>query len=334
VRKASYDFDSQSVRPYFAFDRVKQGLFDVTGKLFGVTYRPIAVPTWDKAVEAYEMLQDGKVIGRFYLDMHPRTGKFSHAEMVPVLDGIRGKQLPEATLLCNFPRPTAEDPGFMEYGDVQTFFHEFGHLMHAILGGQQPWAGISGISMEADFVEAPSQMLEEWLRSPQVLATFARDQAGKPIPAELVLRMNRASAYGRASDTSQQNSYTALSYEIYDTKPQDVDLDVITDRTTVKYTPYKPLAGTHMYASFGHLGGYSSAYYTYMWDKVIALDFFEQFDSTNLLAGDTPLRYRRAVLEPGGSVSANDLVKNFLGRPQSMGALQRWIAAEFDAAPR
>lgn len=335
VRRSSFNFDSQSVRPYFPYGRVKQGILDTAATLFHVTFQQEkAVPAWDPTVETWRVIDAGKVIGRFYLDMHPRTGKFSHAEMVPILDGIRGKQLPEAALLCNFPRPTAQDPGFMEYNDVETFFHEFGHLMHAILGGQQPWAGISGISMEADFVEAPSQMLEEWLRSPQVLASFARDKSEKPIPAELVQRMNRASAYGRASDTSQQNAYTAVSYEIYDAKPQDVDLDAITNRDTVKYTPYKPLAGTHMYASFGHLAGYSSAYYTYMWDKVIALDFFGQFDSKNLLAGDAPMRYRRTVLEPGGSVSANDLVKNFLGRPQSMGAMQRWIGAEFDAAPR
>jgi thimet oligopeptidase len=223
----------------------------------------------------------------------------------------------------------------MEYGDVQSFFHEFGHLMHWILAGQQPWAGISGISMESDFVEAPSQMLEEWIQSPQVLASFARDyKSGKPIPAELVLRMNRASAFGRASFVTQQNGFTALSYELYDQKPQDVNPDAIADRVTRQYALFTPLAGTHMYASFGHLAGYSSAYYTYMWDKVIAEDFFEQFDSKNLLAGDAPRRYRQTVLEPGGSESANDLVRNFLGRPQSTGALQRWMAVEFAAPPR
>ena len=222
----------------------------------------------------------------------------------------------------------------MEYGDVQVFFHEFGHLMHMILGGQQPWAGISGISMESDFVEAPSQMLEEWIQSPQVLASFARDyRSGAPIPAELVLRMNRASAFGRANLVARQNGLTAVSYDIYNANPQDVDLDAITDRDTVKYAPFTPPEGTHMYASFVHLSGYSSAYYTYLWDKVIAEDFFEQFDPKNLLAGDAPLRYRRTVLEPGGSVSANDLVKNFLGRPQSTEALKRWVAAEFDTAP-
>jgi thimet oligopeptidase len=336
VRRSSYNFDSQSVRPYFPYDRVKQGILDTAATLFHIQFRrEEGVPAWDPSVETWQVIDAGKVIGRIYMDMHPRPGKYSHAEMMPLLDGIRGKQLPEGILICNFPRPTPGDPGLMEYGDVQTFFHEFGHLMHMILGGQQPWAGISGISMESDFVEAPSQMLEELIQSPQVLATFAKDyKSGQPIPAELVLRMKRASAFGRAGYVSQQNSYTALSYHIYDAKPQDVNLDAITDRDTRKYSLFTPLSGTHMYTSFGHLAGYSSAYYTYMWDKVIAVDFFEQFDSTNLLAGNTPLRYRRAVLEPGGSVSANDLVKNFLGRPQSIEALKRWVGAEFVAEPR
>jgi thimet oligopeptidase len=336
VRRSKFDFDSQLARPYFPYAGVKQGILDTAATLFKVTFRQEpAAPAWDPSVETWDVIDAGKVIGRFYMDMHPRLGKFSHAEMSPVLDGIRGKQLPEAILICNFPRPTADDPALMEYGDVQTFFHEFGHLMHWILGGQQPWAGISGISMESDFVEAPSQMLEEWIQSPQVLASFARDyKSGKPIPAELVLRMNRASAFGRANYVAQQNGFTALSYELYELRPQDVDPDAIADRVNRKYTLFKPLEGTHMYASFGHLTSYSSAYYTYMWDKVIAEDFFEQFDSKNLLAGDTPRRYRQTVLEPGGSESANDLVKNFLGRPQSMGALQRWVAAEFAAPPR
>jgi thimet oligopeptidase len=202
--------------------------------------------------------------------------------------------------------------------------------MHHILGGQQQWAGITGISMESDFVEAPSQMLEEWIRSPQVLAKFARHyKTGEPIPAELVARMNRASAFGRGIWVSRQNSYTAISYDIYKTKPEDVNLDSVALDDSRRYSLFTPLPETHIWASFGHLGGYSSAYYTYLWDKVIAEDFFLQFDSRNLLAGDAPMKYRRVVLEPGGSMSANDLVKNFLGRPQSMTALQHWMAQEF-----
>jgi thimet oligopeptidase len=333
VRRTKYDFDSQSVRPYFPFMQVKHGILDAAAELFHVSFQQEPnVPAWDPAVETWIVIDHGKPIGRFYLDMHPRAGKFSHAEMAPVLDGIRGKQLPEAILVCNFPAPTATDAGLMDYGDVQTFFHEFGHLMHHILGGQQQWAGITGISMESDFVEAPSQMLEEWIRSPQVLAKFARHyKTGEPIPAELVARMNRASAFGRGGWVGRQNCFTAISYDIYKTKPEHVNLDKVTLDAIRSYTLFSPLPESHFWASFGHLGGYSSAYYTYLWDKVIAEDFFLQFDHQNLLAGDAPMKYRRVVLEPGGSMSANDLVKNFLGRPANMTALQHWMAEEFDS---
>jgi thimet oligopeptidase len=332
VRRSKYDFDSQSVRPYFPYNGVKQGILDTAATLFHVSFQQEPnVPSWDPLVETWMVIDNGKAIGRFYLDMHPRPGKFSHAEMSSILVGVRGKQLPEAVLVCNFPVPTATDPGLMDYGDVETFFHEFGHLMHHILGGQQQWAGISGISMESDFVEAPSQMLEEWLRSPQVLATFAKNyKTGEPIPADLVARMNRAAAFGRGIWVERQNSFTALSYDIYKVRPEDVNLDKVTNDDSVRYTLFKPTPDTHMWASFGHLGGYSSAYYTYLWDKVIAEDFFLQFDRNNLLAGDAPLRYRRVVLEPGGSMSANDLVKNFLGRQANMVALQKWMGEEFE----
>jgi thimet oligopeptidase len=148
VRRSQFNFDSQAVRPYLPFNEVRKGILDTASTLFHVTFRQEDnVPAWDPSVETWDVVDSGKTIGRFYLDMHPREGKFSHAEMAPVLDGIRGKQLPEAILVCNFPNPTADDPGLMEYGDVVTFFHEFGHLMHWILGGQQQWAGISGITM-------------------------------------------------------------------------------------------------------------------------------------------------------------------------------------------
>lgn len=333
VRRSQFDFDSQQVRPYLPFNEVRQGIMDTAATLFHVKFnREENVPAWDPSVETWDVVDNGKIFGRFYLDMHPRPGKYSHAEMAPVLDGVRGKQLPEAILVCNFPEPTATDPGLMEYGDVVTFFHEFGHLMHWILGGQQQWAGISGITMEADFGEAPSQMLEEWMRSPQVLASFAKHyKTGEPIPAELVDRMNRANAFGRAGWVTRQNELTAISYDIYKTKPANVDLDAVVATDAKKYSLEVPLPGTHFYAAFGHLGGYSSAYYTYLWDKVIAEDFFDQFDHANLLSGPAPMRYRHTVLEPGGSMSANDLVRNFLGREQNINALQKWMGEEFVA---
>lgn len=331
VRRVKYDFDSQSARPYFPFKAVERGILDTAARLFHVTFRQDSkTPAWDPAVETWSVFDNGKPIGRFYLDMHPRPGKFKHDANYLVLDGVRGKQLPEAALVCNFPAPGADDPGLMEVSDVATFFHEFGHLMHHILGGKQRWAGVSGISMEFDFIEAPSQMLEEMIRSPAVLAAFARHyKTGQPIPAELVTRMNRASAFGRAIVVATNNAFAALSYDVYKTRPEDVDLDKITNDDLRRYTTMRLSPGTHFFASFGHLAGYSSNYYTYMWDEVIAEDFYAQFDPGSPFTGDTAMRYRRSVLEPGGSMSANDLVKGFLGRPQNTVAFKRWLSEEF-----
>ncbi len=340
VRRSAFNFDSQTVRPYFAYNRVKQGVLATAGSLFHVSFRQEDnVTAWDPSVETWDVIDDSRVIGRFYLDMHPRPGKYSHAEMAPVLVGIRDKQLPEAALVCNFAQPTADDPGLMDYDDVVTFFHEFGHLMHHILGGQQAWAGISGISMESDFAEAPSQMLEEWMRSPQVLASFARnDRTGQPIPAETVARMNRASSFGRAGSISTtgvafQIALAMISYDLYQDRPQAIDIDRTVFHDLRRYTMFVPPPGTHFDAAFSHLGNYSSGYYTYLWDKVIAEDFFSQFDKTNLLAGDAAMRYRHSVLEPGGSKPANTVVIDFLHRPQDTRAFQLWLGEEFVNPP-
>src|SRR6185437_6256448 len=202
-------------------------------------------------------------------------------------------------------------------------------------GGQQPWAGISGLSPEMDFVEAPSQMLEDLLRSPKVLATFARHyKTGEPIPAELVKRMNRASAFLRAGKTAQQNGFAAISYDMYKSDPDKLDPDTICRQDFDRYLFLRLSPGTeHFYTKFGHLAEYSSAYYTYMWDKVIAEDFFSTFDPDNPLAGDAPVSYRRLVLEPGASMPASQLVKNFLGRSQNMSAFEHWMNAEFETTP-
>jgi thimet oligopeptidase len=209
LKRAQYQFDSSALRPYLPYPEVKQGVMNTASRLFHVEFQQEHdVPVWDPSVETWEVLDGGKLIGRFYLDMHPRVGKYSHAAEQPERAAIRGRQLPEATLMCNFPEPTATDPGLMDFEDAVTFFHEFGHLMHQILG-QQRWAGISGISMESDFAEAPSQMLERWMRSPRVLQSFARHyQTGEVMPTELIASMNRADAFGRSMNVSTQRSVT------------------------------------------------------------------------------------------------------------------------------
>jgi len=334
LRRMEFDFNSEAARPYFPYDRVQQGILDVASRLFKVKFRPANdAVTWDPSVSSFDLFEGDHRLGRIYLDMHPRPGKDQWFSSDPILDGKRGQQLPEATLICNFSGGKPGEPGLMEYGEVTTFFHEFGHLMHWIFQGQQQWAGFGG-NLENDFAEAPSQMLEEWMHDPKVLATFANHfQTGKPIPADLVRRANRADAFGRGLWARRQLVYTNVSFDLHNTTPDPAKLENALADNTKRFLPYGPVQGDHEIASFVHVVGYSSAYYTYLWDKVIAEDFFNKFDRNDLLAPEIALRYRSTVLEKTGSMPANDLVKSFLGRPQTMDAFVIWLNQEFERLP-
>ena len=337
VRLERYDVDAQRVRAYFDFGKVRQGLLDVTGRLFDLRYERVDVPVWHDEVTAYDVLRGAERIGRIYLDLHPREGKYKHAAQFTLTDGVaadpRGAagddgQLPEGVLVCNFSR------GLMEHDHVVTLFHEFGHLLHHVLAGHGAWYRFAGVATEWDFVEAPSQMLEEWAWHADVLRTFATDAAGEPIPAELVAAMRAADDYGKGVYARTQMFYAAMSYwfhadrAIADTAGPDA-VPALTERMVAlqaRYGALPYLPGTHMFASFGHLGGYSSAYYTYMWSLVIAKDMFSAFDEEDLFAPEVAHRYRDRVLVPGGSRDAADLVADFLGRPFSFDAYAAWLA--------
>ncbi len=342
-RRARYDFDSQSVRPYFPYEQVETGILATAGKLFGVRFqRNAAAPVWDPAVKAFDVYDQAtrdtsEPMGRIYLDMHPREGKSKWFSECSLVGGVRGRHLPEASLVCNFPEPTPEDPGLMQYADVVTYFHEFGHLMHEVLGGRQRWAGQSGIATEGDFVEVPSQMLEEFFEDADLLRSFARHvETGEPIPYETVARMTRASAHGRALSTMTQVMYATYSMETHDRRAGSLDLDTLLRDGYDRFSKYEFVDGNRMYAAFTHLVGYTSNYYTYLYDKVMALEFFRQFeqaDGAAPLQGTVGERYRREVLEPGGSRPARDLVKAFLGHGDvSMDALRDWIGKEYATA--
>ncbi len=332
VRKSDYSFDARSARPYFPFDRVKQGVLDVMSGLFGLEFRKLAsAPVWHPSVECYDVVVKEQVTGRFYLDLHPRENKYNHAAEFAVRGGVAGLQIPEAALICNFPGGADGDPGLMEHHDVVTFFHEFGHLLHHICGGQQNWVGVSGIQTEWDFVEVPSQMLEEWAWDPATLATFAKHhETREPIPAELVKRMKRASEFGKGLQVRTQMSYARLSLACHDHDPTGMDTDALTKSIYEKYRPFRYVDGTHFQCGFGHLTDYSAVYYTYMWSLVIAKDFFSQFDRRNLLSPNIARRYRDTVLVAGGSKAADQLVHDFLGRDFTFDAWQAWLNREGD----
>ena len=327
-RVRRHGFDSQTVRPYLAFERVRDGVLATSASLFGVEFREdTRSKRWHPSVQIYDVVDDGEVIARCYLDMHPRDGKYKHAAMFSMRDGIRGECVPEACLVCNFPEPQAGDPALMLHDQVTTFFHEFGHLLHQLFAGKQRYRSFSGIATERDFVEVPSQMYEEWAWDAGVLAKFAtHHETGEPIPAELVARMRAAEEYGKGLKTLRQMSFAMLSLTFHDRDPATLDLIREVVRIKTEITPYPHAEGTYFHASFGHLHGYSAIYYTYMWSLVISKDVFSRFDGDLMnreVAGD----WRRAVLEPGGLRDAADLVREFLGREYDFAAFESWMSA-------
>jgi thimet oligopeptidase len=331
-RRSAFDFDSQSVRPYFPYAQVEAGVLETAARLFKIEFRPSTASGWDPAVSVFEVFDGGSHVGRFYLDMHPREGKDKWFSAAPIVTGVRGGSLPEAALICNFPGGEAGDPGLLQYNDVVTYFHEFGHLMHAILGGQTEWIGLSGFATEGDFIEVPSQMLEEFFRDEKLLQAFAKHyETAETLPSETIKKMKVAGAFGRADWMRSQLYYTTLSLDLHDHDPAGLDLDATTKQLYESLQPWTWFEGNRMYASFGHLTGYSSNYYTYAFDKVIALDFFAQFDPNDLLGCDAGARYRTSVLEQGGSKPGRQMVRDFLGRDEEFAAFSQWLNEEFEA---
>ena len=325
IRKEDYAVDPQEVRQYFAYDNVRDGILRLTQDLFGVQIRKWDTPLWASGVEAYEIVEDGKVIGRFYMDNHPREGKYTHANVIPIRTGLTDRAVPVGILVCNFPAGDHKT-GLMEHRDVETFLHEFGHLLHLIFAGRQRWAQQGPFGLEWDFVEAPSQMLENWVWDYDTLKGFAVNARGEPIPSALVEKMNRARGFAEAFGDARQLGLSAASLAYHLSPPGDSDLTGIYRTAFDRYSPIPLPAGLHPQTSFGHLTGYSAIYYTYMWSKTISTDLFTRFEKEGLRNPATARRYREMVLAPGSSKPAATLVADFLGRPISLDAYRARLA--------
>jgi thimet oligopeptidase len=321
VQKQSYGYDRQEARKYFAYDHVRDGILRLTEDLFGVDIRPWKTSTWDSLVEAYEIYDHGKLIGRIYFDAHPRDGKYEHANAIPLRTGMQGV-LPVGALVFNVPR------GVMEHNDVVTFLHEYGHLLHHIFSGQnQRWSAQSGFGTEPDFIEAPSQMLENWVFDYDTLAKFAVDSSGRTIPRDLVEKMNKARYFDLGMGDMRQLGLSNISLQYY-LRPAPANLGEAAHQYDAKYDLLPPAPGSQFQDSFPHLGSYGAAYYTYRWSVVIADDLFTAFQKNGLRDRATAERYRRLVLAPGGSKPAAELVSDFLGRPISLDAYKAKVAKD------
>jgi thimet oligopeptidase len=276
-------------------------------------------------VEAYDVMENGAAIGRVYLDMFPRAGKYQHFASFSYRPGVAGRRLPEGSLVCNFQAPTAEDPGLMTPESAQTFLHEFGHLLHNVFSGKQKWAGLA--RPENDFIEAPSQLMEEWFVNPKVLARFAKHyQTGQPIPVEMVQRMRRAERFGEAL-LQRRQLWLANATLAFETR--DSDAEAMYREVALQFGTTLD-AANHGLVSWTHIGstGYAGAYYTYQWSLAIAKDLFRKFDDGDLMDPRPARRYRELVLAPGGSMPAAKLVENFLGRPFNLKAYQAYLQGD------
>ena len=317
IRKEDYAVDAQVIRRYFGYDKVEAGIVSLIQDLFRVEIRPWQTPVWHPDVTALEMVERGQVIGRFYLDMHPREGKFTHAQMTPVRIGIQGRVAPVAILECNFAK------GLMEHADVVVFLHEFGHLIHWLFAGQRPFAIQNFSEIENDVIEAPSQLLEEWVWDYPTLKGFATNDAGEAIPEDLVRKMNAGRRFAEAFGVMGQLGLSAVALGYYSADMRGKDLTRAYDTAYDRYALAPEPDGAHPQASFGHLGGYGAAYYTYQWSKALASDLLSQFRAAGLRDRATAQRYRERILAPGGSESMSTLARNFLGRDWSVEAYRR-----------
>ncbi|HSL27221.1 MAG TPA: M3 family metallopeptidase, partial [Acidimicrobiia bacterium] len=319
LRKRDYGVDPMEVASYFPLQQVIDGMLDLTGEVFGIQYRGEEAPTWHPDVLTYAIhdRSDGELIAHFHMDLFPREGKFSHAAAFTLVPGRRRPdgtyQQPVSAIVANFTKPGADRPSLLQHNEVETFFHEFGHILHQTLTRAEV-TRFSGSSTEGDFVEAPSQIMENWTWRPEILRRFARHYlTGEPIPDHLVEQLAEAKNLNIALSKLRQAQFGLLDMWLHD-ESSDKDLDDILRRATeVGLFPFHE--GTFFPASFGHLlGGYDAGYYGYMWSEVYGDDMWSRFDNEGIDNPEVGRAYRRSILERGGSMDGLDLLRGFLGR--------------------
>lgn len=329
-KASSFKLNEEEVKPYFSLDRVLEGLFDLSQQLFSVTIKEVTLPVWEDSVRSFEVEDEaGEHVGRFYLDLYPRDNKYSHAACFSLRTGkLDGDQYhrPDAVLVCNFPKPTATRPSLLSHDDVETMFHEFGHLLHQLLTTSPLWS-FAGTNVARDFVEMPSQILENWVWEKEALKRFARHhETNEPIPDELIDRMLAVKHLNSGVDSQQQLLYAALDMTYHDGfLPEDSGHTTrIYQELVSDYTLFAPVPGAHMQASFGHLIGYAAGYYGYLWSKVYALDMFSRFKKEGIYSAKVGAEYRK-VLAAGNTVEPMALMEDFLGRSPGMDAFLEFL---------
>ena len=327
--KQKYAVDKEALRAYFPFQRVLDGMFNIYQSIFGLKFEKIAAPyKWIDDLQLYLVTDavSGEPLGMFYLDMFPREGKYNHFAEFEIISGKLlpdGKyQRPTVALLCNFPPPSADKPSLMTHQDVETLFHEFGHCLHSIVTRAR-YGRFAGTHVPGDFVEAPSQMLQNWVWDKKVLDTFAADyrDPSKKIPADIVKKLNDAKLANAGVFYRRQFAFASLDLALHDPHPEDMPYDCVAISNPILEKVFLPIGRSTTFVSyFGHLNGYDAGYYGYAWADAIAADMATVFEKAKngYLDKQAGMKLRREIYEPGDSRDVTVSIEKFLGRKQSI----------------
>lgn len=329
LRQQKFDLDEQEIKPYFSLAKVQDGVFMVVKNLWGLTFEEIEnIPTYHPDAKAYEVKEaDGSHVGVLYMDFHPRASKRGGAWMTSYRaqkteDGER--KAPIISIVCNFSRPTANAPALLTFDEVTTFFHEFGHALHGLLSNVQ-YRSLAGTSVPRDFVELPSQVMENWATEPSVMKEYAfHYETGEVIPDELIAKLTKSGTFGQGFGTTEYLAASLMDLD-YHTQSEDITMDAekfekasmekigLIDEIIPRYrSPYFQ----HIFA-----GGYSSGYYSYIWSGVLDTDAFQAFKETELFNQEKAQAFRKEILEKGGTDEPMKMYVNFRGAEPKIDAL-------------
>ena len=329
LKKQKYTVDTEALRAYFPFQNVLEGMFNIYQSIFGLKFKQITAPyKWIDNLQLYLVTDStsGEPLGMFYLDMFPREGKFNHFAEFEIIGGKLlpdGKyQRPTVALLCNFPPASADKPSLMTHTDVETLFHEFGHALHSVTT-RAKYGRFAGTHVPGDFVEAPSQMLQNWVWDKKVLDTFAADyrDPSKKIPADIVQKMNDAKKATAGVLYRRQFAFASLDLALHERHAEDDPYDCVAISNPILEKVFLPIDPSTTFVSyFGHLNGYDAGYYGYAWADAIAADMATVFEKAKdgYLDKQAGLKLRREIYEPGDSRDVTVSIEKFLGRKQSI----------------
>lgn len=326
LKQEKYDFDAEQLRPYFQLEKVRQGIFDLYGRLYGLTFKEATnIEVYHPDVKVYEVMDGSRFMGVLYLDMHPRASKRSGAWMTEFRgqSNMNGNQIrPLIQVVCNFSKPVGNKPALLSFDEVETFMHEFGHAMHGMLS-DCTYPGTSGTNVKRDFVELPSQVMENWCYEPQFLNTFAKHyQTNDTIPGEYIQKIKAAEKYLSGWLCLRQLNLGLVDFCFHSIQePITEPIEEFERKHMIEFLP--EVKGANTSTAFTHIfaGGYASGYYGYKWAEVLDADAFSKFKQNGIFDKKTAEAFRREVLSKGGSEHPAVLFRNFMGRDPQIDAL-------------